>query len=537
MLSLTHTAVGAVLAVVLALNVQAEPVAAEDILQKKCGTCHAPRPEGSYSRIFAQRKTPEGWYMTLFRMHKLRKVELPDEERAMLIKYLADTQGLAPEETAGFRYAIERESHYFEQYNSIDNPDPEGIAASCTQCHSYARSALQRRSEEEWRRLVHFHVGQFPALEYQMVSRMQPDYWQRLSEQLPAILAAKYPLESEAWKTWRAAPKADLSGSWRIVGHLPGSGFYSGIRTIERTAPDRYSYRYQISYADGRAENGQGSATVYTGYEWRGTTSHRSERVREAFQLSRDGNELGGRWFRIERDELGGRSREVRMREGQAQILAVEPSAVRVGETGTLTIHGYNLAGAPDLGPGITARLLSRDGGHVVVQATVSKTAKLGQRSVKVGSSALEAGLAVYSNVDFVRVEPEHALARLGDGGGKVNAVSAQFDAFAYSAGADGKANTADDLRLGWRPAKWTLEPWDETAQEWEDEKFAGKITDRGLFVPAAAGINPNRKTGTVNNTGNLRVRAAVQDNGREVIGTSHLVVTSAVLWVNPPIK
>ena len=41
----------------------------------------------------------------------------------------------------------------------------------CGRCHSLARVSLQRRDEQEWRKLAHLHVGQWPSIEYQASAR------------------------------------------------------------------------------------------------------------------------------------------------------------------------------------------------------------------------------------------------------------------------------------------------------------------------------------------------------------------------------
>jgi quinohemoprotein amine dehydrogenase len=47
-------------------------------------------------------------------MQHIHNLQVTDEERRALVKYLADTQGLAPEETRGFRYALERRTDVVE---------------------------------------------------------------------------------------------------------------------------------------------------------------------------------------------------------------------------------------------------------------------------------------------------------------------------------------------------------------------------------------------------------------------------------------
>ena len=150
---------------------------ASSILNAKCAACHE-RTDDGLARIKDQRKTPEAWDMTIVRMVQLHGVEVTDDERAILVKHLADTQGLAPAETEGFRYILERVPSQFEA------PATEELGTMCARCHSYARIALQRRTEDEWRKLAHFHLGQYPTAEYQALGRDR-NWWEIASEQVP----------------------------------------------------------------------------------------------------------------------------------------------------------------------------------------------------------------------------------------------------------------------------------------------------------------------------------------------------------------
>ncbi|MEZ5583923.1 MAG: hypothetical protein R3F37_15350 [Candidatus Competibacteraceae bacterium] len=94
------------------------------------------------------RKTPEGWDMTIVRMGIWHGMTFDPAVRRQLVKYLADTQGLAPEETADYRGLLERFRNMPTSYADED------IGVICARCHSYGRIALQRRDEDEWRQLV-----------------------------------------------------------------------------------------------------------------------------------------------------------------------------------------------------------------------------------------------------------------------------------------------------------------------------------------------------------------------------------------------
>ncbi|MDN3713918.1 hypothetical protein QWZ10_24765 [Paracoccus cavernae] len=105
----------------------------------------------------------------------------------------------------------------------------------------------------------------------------------------------------------------------------------------------------------------------------------------------------------------------------------------------------------------------------------------------------------------------------------------------AWINGADGQAGTEDDLALGYLPASWRLENFDEAALAMEDTKFAGTIDAQGLFMPADAGPNPERPMST-NNVGNLKVVAEVGEGGQVLSAEAHLYAT-VQRFVDAPIR
>ncbi|CAA7611365.1 Quinohemoprotein amine dehydrogenase subunit alpha [Candidatus Terasakiella magnetica] len=478
------------------------------LLNAKCSTCHARSETGALFRIDAQRKTPEGWMMTIDRMQKWHGVILTEAEEATLIKHLADTRGLAPEEAAPFRYAVERRT-------LVETPDDSDLAAMCARCHSYARVGLQRRAEGEWRRLAHMHLGQWPTLEYQSLSRDRK-WWELASGELPGKLAAKWPLVSEAWTAWQRHPTASLAGRWRVAGHRPGKGDYQGVLTIGRgNGEDRYSLDYQLTWADGTVERASGGAVLYTGYEWRGAVTLGNERVSEVLRLSPDGTRLHGRWFVDGQDAIGADMVAVR---GKAVIAALSPAYLKAGETRRITIAGSGLGGTVSLGADVRIdKIETATAETVTVIASAQAKAKPGLRDVAVGTAKASGALAVYDAVSSVRVEPETMLARLGGGGAPVPVAPAQFEAVAYMAAPEG------EIRIGPMPAKWSAAGFDETAIHDEDARFGGVVSASGLFTPAEAG--PNSKRNGNNNVANLLIKAEIGDGARVVEGKAHLIV------------
>lgn len=500
-------------------------VSGAELVQSRCSGCHAGSSDSGYSRISEARKTPEGWFMTIVRMEREGRVVLSDDERSAVVTYLANKQGLAPQEAANFRYAIEKTP------NISENPGDPELAEMCGRCHSNARYSLQRRDSEDWKKLVHFHVAQFPSLEYQSMASDRP--WLRLAESTFASrLGEKFPLDSKTWNDWINSPRIDISGQWRVMGRVPGRGKYYGTSIIKKVDEDSYRMSYRLEFADGTQWRGESRGHVYTGYEWRGQTSYKDELVREVYALSEDGSRFGGRWFLVDHEERGGSFSAVRMSAENSEIVGVEPAYLKLGESTRITIHGIGLNGSLKLGNGVDIKIIRRSDTEVVADIVARESAVPGSRVVQLGEAKSNVSFTLYDQLDFVRVVPENAIARIG--GGKVEPVVAQFEAVGYMRGADGKAGTEDDIAIGHFPADWSHDNYDDWASELEDAKFAGKIDKDGVFYPADAGINPDRYIPT-NNLGVLAISGTVIDGDKKVSGKSRLVVT-VQRFLNPPI-
>ena len=133
--------------------------------------------------------------MNIIRMYLWHGVQIPARERHVMVKYLSDTQGLAPAETAPYRYILERRPNVVE-----DIPD-ETIGVMCARCHSYARVALQYRDADSWLKLSHMHAGQIPTIEYHALARDR-DWWVIASKEVPGILGKMLPMKTSAWTAW-----------------------------------------------------------------------------------------------------------------------------------------------------------------------------------------------------------------------------------------------------------------------------------------------------------------------------------------------
>jgi quinohemoprotein amine dehydrogenase len=513
----------------------AQPVlSGQELINNKCAACHAAQGDGRWFRISDGRRTPEGWNMTVVRMGYAHGVKLTPEEQQQVIKYLSDNFGLAPSETAEHRYILERRPNF------IEKPGNALVDNTCARCHSAARIAVQRRTEDDWRRLVNFHVGQFPSIEYSAGGRDR-NWFDIASKDVVQVLGRLNGYETSAWRAWKSTPAADPSGRWRLAGYRPGHGAYEGEADIRRSPEggDRYEVSTTLRYADGRSETAQGRSIVYTGHEWRATLkSADGTNIQQVLGIAPDGRRMSGRWFLAEQDVLGGDLVAVRAdAQAPSAVLSVSPAALRAGSTQQLAIHGANLAGDVALGPDLqVVKLLSRDADKVVLEVAARAGAKDGVRSVRVGQAQLAGGLALYRKVDYLKVEPEHPLARLGGNGGSRAAMPAQLEAVGYAAGPDGKRGTRDDVRIGALPAQWSLDNLTPTAAEMGDADFAvGRMEPNGLFWPADAGPNPKRKFGT-NNAGELKATARVSEGTRVLSGSVPLFVT-VQRWNDPPIR
>lgn len=509
----------------LAGGVSAAPVSAPGVLKNKCGACHI--EDGKLQRISNLRKTPEGWDMTIARMQVWHKVEVSRDERKALVKYLSDRQGLAPQEAAAYRFLVERTP------NAQDVVPNEKLGQMCGRCHSFGRVALQRRDADEWRKLVHTHLGQFPSIEYSAMGRDRN--WKEIAlNEVAPELAKLYPAGTASWKAWQGRKHVQPTGSWQITGHRPGWGDYAGSMQVSALGKDRYDVRYELNYVAGNRVSGQGQSIIYSGYEWRGDATLGNQKVRSVFALSEDGRKLSGRWFLRESDEVGATFEAVPSgRAARPAIVAVFPSMLKTGSEAHLRVHGVQLGKDYDLGPGVkvtSARKINAN--EVELTVSVAEDASVGLRSLRSKEAAGQVNVAVYRQFDSIRVEPEFGVARLG--GGTNLGMSAQFEAVAYLNGPDGQAGTVDDVRLGYVPANWSVDNFDDAAKAANDVGFAGVMEPTGLFIPATAGPNPARKG--FNNVGNLSVIAKVAEDERSSEAKAHLIVT-VQRWNTPPLR
>ena len=466
-------------------------------------------------------------------MHHVRisdqEIPITDEVIHKLVKYFADRQGLAPAETKDYRYILER------RLNVVEKHPEEEFAVMCARCHSGARVALQRRTEKEWEHLVHFHLGQFPTSEYSAGGRDRNWLQVALNNTVP-YLAENFPLNTKAWDEWQDKEKPKLGGNWRLIGNQPGKGDFQGTMSVTEEEKDNFKLSFEGHYQNGDQLSGEGTAVVYTGYEWRATLDLDGQIYNQVMAASEYGDQLTGRMFMRNHEETGVQLSAFRIN-GSARLLASFPGFIKTGSRARLSLVGTDLSGEIDLGNCVhVEKVITRGPNEILVEATAAKECQPGSRDLKVGSSKLDKALVLFDQVSRIEVVPAYAVARVGDNGGSTRKTYAAFQALAYAAGNDGKPGTEDDLRIGYLPAEWSVAPFDAKAQQDQDVRFAGVMDkNTGLFTPALAGPNPKRKYST-NNAGNLAVLAIISNGDSSVTGKGHLLVT-VQRWNNPPIR
>lgn len=226
---------------------------------------------------------------------------------------------------------------------------------------------------------------------------------------------------------------------------------------------------------------------------------------------------------------LGGRFRFTRLTQASASGVALWPRSAPLNTEVELMLVG-----------GAKARLDVPEGIEVLTEESVELGRRIVVRASRAGVLRVQGQPQVYAaffdRPDRIDVEPRANLARVGGGGARVVAKAAGFRAEAWANGADGMPRTADDVRLGPVPARWSMSGWDAEADALGDTQFAGRLdASTGVFLPAPAGPNPLRRRlgGGVlrNNHGNLRITATWQG----LRANAQLIVT-APRWNDPPI-
>jgi quinohemoprotein amine dehydrogenase len=543
----------------------------------KCGGCHKPDGNSMMRRLSYIRTSPEVWEQAIKRMVRLNGLVIKPEEAREILRYLSSNNGLAPEEAKPVFWEAEHRM-LRDQSDAIPN---DALQHTCNYCHTIGRVLTQRRTKEDYDKLISMHIGLFPGAENTLRPRRPsgpvealpvamsaptgnnpavvppppPLSTARADGKYPADVAVEYlsknqPLMTPEWAAWKAAMRTPkLEGKWLLTGYQVGKGRVFGTVTVEAGAsPDEFITKTEIEYATtGATLSRTGKGIVYTGYSWRGRSSgpktgasedpvSSPTQWREALLVSRDTNSMDGRWFWGGYDEFGIDAHLTRI--GTQPLLAgASVFSLKSPSTTELKVFGANFpadmkAADFDFGPGITVGKVVRKSPFLAtLEVKANQGLTSGIRDLSLGRSTAVRAIAVYDKMAYVKVFPDANMARLG--GGVAAKQFAQFEAIAYANGADGKSQTADDIPLGPVTANWSMEEFVSTPDD-DDIKFVGKINDSGLFTPAIEGPNPARQKQTnnypTNNWGDVWVTANFNPPGEAPMkARSYLVVTIPV--------
>lgn len=540
----------------------------------KCGGCHQRDANGMMRRLSYMRTTPEVWEESIRRMIRLNGVEMKPEEAHQILKYLSANNGLAPEEAKPIFWEVEHRM-FRDQSDKIPS---DALQHTCNYCHTIGRVLSQRRTRDDYEKLINMHLGLFPGAENTLRPRRPvnleelpaefsaptgsnpavipappPTVPVRADGKFPGDVAIDYlakaqPLITPQWTSWKAVMRTpNLEGKWMLVGYEEGKGRVFGTLTVSPgSAPDEFVTKAEIEYAtSGITLSLNGKGVVYTGYSWRGRSTAAGanqsgdakstpKEWREALLVARNGNSMDGRWFWGGYQEFGIDAHLVRI--GTTPLLAGADSfSIQTPSTKEVRLFGANFPADVkpadfDFGNGITVkRVVKHTPSIVTLEVQASSNLPTGIRDISYGRSTAERAIAVYDKIAYIKVLPDASMARLG--GGIAFKQYAQFEAVAYAAGADGKAQTGDDIPLGPVTAHWSLEEFVSTPGD-DDVKFVGKIDDAGLFTPNLEGPNPERKKQAnnypTNNWGDVWVAASFDapGGGEPMKARSYLVVT-----------
>jgi quinohemoprotein amine dehydrogenase len=515
---------------------------ADQTVQTACAPCHKADEHGIMSRISFRRNTPEGWETTIRRMVALNGLKIEPATAREVVRYLSNNLGLAPDEVKPAAFEVERRMIDFKLEA---NRDAEQV---CSACHSVGRVMLQRRTKEDWQMLVDMHRGWYPLSDFQAFRRMGPPQREPGPDGRPPdnrhpvekaleFLTATYPLRTPEWAAWSATMRPPkLEGTWTVSGAEVGKGPIFGTVVITPgSAADQFGTEITLVYArTGQRVSRKGRAIVYTGHQWRGRSTEGDKEdtsLREVMSVERDWQSMTGRWFTGGYDEIG---IDVTLRRANTQptILGASRPALRAGTTAQeIKLFGANLpanvsAKDIDFGAGISVTKISASAPDaMVLTVDVAQGAAVGPRDVVLGGMVKPAVVVVYDKIDYLKVSPEWAMARLG--GASFPKGLARFEAVAYHNGADGRSNTKDDVALGPVDAKWSLEEYSAVLND-EDLKYVGTIdAATGVFTPNIEGPNPERR-GHANNVGDVWAVATYTPEGakRPIRARAHLLVT-----------
>ena len=504
----------------------------KEVINTKCIACHTGNTDEGLSRISDQRKTPEGWYMTVKRMQREHGLVVTKDEETDVIKYLSDNQGLTPDEIKPYSYVLDKTPNVQEESKD------ELLTEMCVRCHSEARIGLQRRTADEWNSLVNYHVAQFPSFEVQAQARDRDWFGVAQNEVVP-YLAENFGKDKEKFEKFKKSVKDyKLPTKWITYGHTPGVGDFTAVLTLIKGGDESYAMLMDYKYANGEEFKAKGTAITYGKTEVRGSFELNGVVYRQILHIDPKTNSFEGRMFESLHTEQGSILTGKELNSKDSSIVGIYPKAIKAGTKETLSIVGTNLNGEVKLPNGLKVlKTVKHTNNEIVLEVQADKKVKTALNNISIGEKVFKNSLAVYDKVDSIKIIPDYAISRIGaEKDAKILKEYATFEAIAYGNGKDGKAGTQDDINLGVVPASWSLEAYDEQAIEDKDLDYAGQIDAKtGKFTPSVSGPNPKRKL-MANNVGNLNVVGTYKDGDVELSEKSHLIVT-VPKFVNPPIN
>jgi len=198
-------------------------------------------------RISYMRTTPEVWEQAIKRMIRLNGLVIKPEEAREILRYLSNNNGLAPEEAKTAFWEAEHRM-FRDQSDKIPS---DALQHTCNYCHTIGRVLTQRRTRDDYEKLINMHLGLFPGAENTLRPRRPtgPQFETpvafsaptggnpavaapaaantnlRADGKDPADVAIDYlsreqPLMTPEWAAWKAVMRSPkLEGSWMLTGY------------------------------------------------------------------------------------------------------------------------------------------------------------------------------------------------------------------------------------------------------------------------------------------------------------------------------
>ncbi|MCC7325776.1 MAG: quinohemoprotein amine dehydrogenase subunit alpha [Burkholderiales bacterium] len=484
----------------------------DSLVRSKCGSCHVPTAEGRIPQVEDLRTTPEEWTVIVDRMHRLHDMPMGPGDMDRLLKELAATQGLTPDEQAQVAYLSLW--HNSQQVEAPAGKEEEKVYATCVRCHTAGKIHSYRMTPELWMKHRDFHLYIVPTVVYQMREMR----WLAEADAALAYFAKKLPY-GKAW----TAPPTKLEGAWAVFGDAPGRGTYRGRAQITDAGNAELKLSGSVTYSDGTAESFAGEGTLYGGYALRTRTSNNGFATKGAFIAAND--EISGEWHLPAPDFRTSRSKWIRVGD-QPKVARIVPGFLLAGEKTTVTVEGINLPDAKPsditfAGGAVKVQGVRRIGPEALELTVVNNAPTLGTARVSV--KGVDAGVVTLApGIDRIAIVPEVGRARLS-GGVHYPAEGVQFEAIAYAKRGIGKNAVA--VALGPVPATFRLAEL-KTRPGDDDMTWLGTIRPNGAYLPMVDyAVNPNRSY-QGENSGLVKVLARYKRGGRTYDAQARLAVT-----------